>query len=197
MKWAGRIAIRLGLDGNPLRRRIDRVSVLGTAGLLAVFLAGAPVASIAAAGVVARADVAEQHDQRPWRSVQAVLLQDAPVLPGADFGTSEAWARWTSPAGHTIEGMIVAKAGTKAGARIPIWIQSSGQWAGGGRLSAQSARARIVLAAVGAPIGLALALCWISVIFQLWLDRRRMTGWAARWDVVGPQWTKQFRTHGI
>jgi drug/metabolite transporter (DMT)-like permease len=48
MKKAARIASRLGLDGNPLRRRIDKVSVLGTAGLLAVFLAGTPLSPASA-----------------------------------------------------------------------------------------------------------------------------------------------------
>ena len=197
MKRAGRIAIRLGLDGNPLRRRIDRVSVLGTAGLLAVFLAAAPVASIAVAGVVARADVVEQHAEHNWRTVQAVLLQDAPVLPGSASGSSEAWARWVTPSGHTMEGLITVQADTKAGTRVPIWIQPSGQWGGVSRLSTGSAQARVILAVVGVSIGLALALCWVWFIFHQWLDRRRLAGWAARWDVVGPHWTKQFRSHGI
>jgi hypothetical protein len=43
-----RLARRLGLDRNPLRRRTDKVAVC-LAVLLAVFVIGAPVLSVAAA----------------------------------------------------------------------------------------------------------------------------------------------------
>jgi hypothetical protein len=45
-----RIARKLGLDGNPLRRRTDKIAARFAALLLAVFLLGAPFLSVAAAG---------------------------------------------------------------------------------------------------------------------------------------------------
>jgi len=44
-----RLAHRLGLDGNPLRRRIDKIAAGLAALLVAVFLIGAPMLSMAAA----------------------------------------------------------------------------------------------------------------------------------------------------
>jgi hypothetical protein len=45
-----RIARKLGLDGNPLRRRTDKAAAGLVALLLAVFLIGAPFLSVAAVG---------------------------------------------------------------------------------------------------------------------------------------------------
>jgi hypothetical protein len=198
MKRTSRIAIRLGLDGNPLRRRIDKISVLSTAGLLAVFLAAAPVASVAVAHAVTGAATAEQHDERTWRQVEAVLTQGAVVPPGEYNGgyDSWTWARWTTPAGHPMDGVIAAPSGARAGTRVPIWITPSGQW-GGMPLSHASAQLRVVLAIIGTTIMLALALACASAAFRRRLDRRRLAGWEASWDAVGPQWTQQFRTRGL
>ncbi len=45
-----RIARKLGLDGNPLRRRTDKIAARLAALLLGVFVTGAPGLSVAAAG---------------------------------------------------------------------------------------------------------------------------------------------------
>src|SRR5215470_11164041 len=50
-----RLARRLGLDGNPLRRRIDKIAACLAALLMAVFLTGAPMLSVAAARCTGRA----------------------------------------------------------------------------------------------------------------------------------------------
>jgi hypothetical protein len=198
MNRASRIAIRLGLDGNPLRRRIDRISVLGTAGMLAVFLAGAPVASLAVAHAVAAGTTAEQHVQRTWREVQAVLQQDAVITPGEyyDGYDSWTWGKWTTPGGHRMAGFIAAPMGAKAGTRTPIWIGPSGKWAGT-PLSQASAQLRVELAVIGTVLLLATALISASATIRRRLDRRRLAGWEAGWDAVGPLWTKQFRTRGL
>ena len=54
-----RIARKLGLDGNPLRRRTDKIAACAAALLLAVFLTGAPLLSVAAAGWAGRPAAAE------------------------------------------------------------------------------------------------------------------------------------------
>jgi hypothetical protein len=198
MKRGNRIAVRLGLDGNPLRRHTDRISVLSTAALVTVFLAVAPVASVAVAHTVAVNASAEQHVQRTWREVQATLEQDAVIPPGEYLGgyDSWAWARWRTPAGHPMRGLIAARLGAEAGTRVPIWIQPSGQWAGT-PLSPTSASQRVVLAIMGTPIVLAAALVGVWAVVRRLLDRRRLAGWEAGWDAVGPVWTKQFHTRGL
>lgn len=49
-----RLARRLGLDTNPLRRRTDRIASCLGGGLLVAFLAGAPLLVIATAGWAGR-----------------------------------------------------------------------------------------------------------------------------------------------
>jgi len=74
-----RLARKLGLDSNPLRRRTDRIVACLGAGLLAAFLIGAPLLAIAAAHVAGHLGAAEQRAQRSWRQVSAVLLRNAPA----------------------------------------------------------------------------------------------------------------------
>jgi len=82
---------QLGLDRNPLRRRTDWLESAIMAGLLAVFLAGAPLAAISSAGWAHSSGLREQRAQRSWRQVSVVLLQAAP--------RQAAFRHWSPPAG--------------------------------------------------------------------------------------------------
>jgi len=98
------LARRLGLDGNPLRRRTDRAAAWAAALLLAVFLIGAPLLSVAAIGWAGRAGAADQPAERSWRQVPAVLLE-APQAPAREMvGYSRVRARWTAPADEVPDG---------------------------------------------------------------------------------------------
>ena len=70
-----RLARRLGLDGNPLRRRTDKIAAFLAALLVAVFLIGAPLLSVVAVGWAGRAGAVGQGAERSWLQVPAVLLQ--------------------------------------------------------------------------------------------------------------------------
>jgi hypothetical protein len=190
-----RLTARLGLDGNPLRRGTDRIAACGAAGLLAVFLAGAPVLSVAAGHWVSRAAATEQHGQQAWREVMAELLQVAPVGPGY-YAVSDSWAlaRWTFPDRGTREGLIPAAAGMPSGSRVRIWVDASGRWAGL-PLSPQTALFRVAGAVVTAPAVLAAVLLGIGYLSRRVLDWRRLAGWEADWNSVGPRWTRQLPAH--
>jgi len=109
-----RLVRRLGLDRNPLRRRSDKIAVYLAALLVAVFLIGAPLLSVAAVGWVGRAGAAGQQRERSWRQVPAVLLQaaPAPAVAGGAFGYS-----WV-PAGG----------GHRTGGRGPVRSRSAPPW---------------------------------------------------------------------
>ena len=80
---------RLGLDGNPLRRRTDRVATWLAAQFLVVVLIGVPLAGIATFTWADRAGAAQLRAQRSWREVPAVLLRSVPVpdsFAGGVFG---------------------------------------------------------------------------------------------------------------
>jgi len=72
-----RLARRLGLDRNPLRRRTDRMAVRLTVVLVVVFLAGAPLLSITAVGWAGRAAATEQQAVRSWHQVSAAYPMQA------------------------------------------------------------------------------------------------------------------------
>jgi hypothetical protein len=67
------LARRLGLDGNPLRRRSDRIAIHLGILLLAVFLIGAPqlsVTAIAWAGHAGAAGPQAEHDGHPTSAIR-------------------------------------------------------------------------------------------------------------------------------
>src|SRR5690348_5159614 len=74
-----RLARRLGLDRNPLRRRTDKIVAWLGAGLLVAFLAGAPLLALAAARWAGHAAIAEQRAERSWHRDTAVLLRNTPM----------------------------------------------------------------------------------------------------------------------
>lgn len=190
------LAARLGLDGNSLRRRTDRIAAFATVGLLVVFLVAAPIAAIVAGHWAYRWSVSQQQDQRSWRQVTAVLLQKAPVEPGS-FDASGSWtlARWTPPGEHARDGVIPVAAGTPVGSRVRIWLDRSGGWAGP-PLGAQMVVVRVATAVTATIIMVATVLAAVASVGQWLLDRRRLAGWEADWNAVGPQWTKEFRARG-
>jgi hypothetical protein len=63
-KRVRRLAYRLGLDANPLRRRTDKIATFLAAQLLLVFLVGAPLLAITAYGWAGRVGAAEQRAER-------------------------------------------------------------------------------------------------------------------------------------
>jgi hypothetical protein len=122
-----RLARRLGLDGNPLRRRLDKIAACLAALLMAVFLIGAPMLSTAAARWVGHAVAAGQRAARSWRQVPAVLLRGAPLPDvGGGFGTSWVRARWTAPDGHMRTGRIPVSTSLAAGSTVQLWVDAAG-----------------------------------------------------------------------
>jgi hypothetical protein len=191
-----RLARRQGLDRNPLRRRTDKVAIC-LAVLLAVFVIGAPVLSVAAARRVGRAAAAGQRAARSWRQVPAVLLHATPPLTvaGAVSGSPLVPARWIAPDGHSRTGRIPAGTGLAAGRTVrPM----GGHGGLADRSSSQFQRARDQPGPGGGQgphragdraEGLAWAGRWA-------LDRRRLADWEAAWAAVGPRWTKRFWSQG-
>jgi hypothetical protein len=193
-----RLARRLGLDNNPLRRRTDKIAVCLGAGLLVAFLGGAPLLSMAAASWAGHVAAAEQRAERDWRQVSAVLMRSAPAPdPFADSLYGGAWvpATWTAPDGRTRNGQVNVMTGLPAGAAVPIWVTPTGLPAGP-PLTHGAVVARSALAAVVAPMALAMVAAFLVCVTRWALDRRRLANWDATWALVGPQWTKRFWSRG-
>src|SRR6266852_4469055 len=99
---AGRagLARHLALDHNPLRRRTDRFETCIMAGLVAAFLAGAPLIAIAAGSWAHTGNLRQQAAQESWHQFHAVVLQAAPRQATFRHASLPAWvrARWTGAA---------------------------------------------------------------------------------------------------
>jgi hypothetical protein len=188
---------RLGLDGNPLRRRNDKIAARLAALLVLAFLIGAPLLSLVAVGWAGRAAAAEQAAMRSWRRISAVLLQAAPppAAAGGILGVSRVRARWIAPGGQARSGRIPVSAHLAAGRTVRLWVDAAGwptgpppdNWA---VLTRQAAAPVVVSAALG------IALLCLAGAGRWVLDRRRLAAWEAAWAAVGPQWTRRFRSRG-
>lgn len=193
-----RLARRVGLDGNPLRRRTDKLAACAAALLLAAFLAGAPLLSAAAVGWANRPAAAGPQSEHSWQQVPAILLRAAPS-PGAIHGLighPRVLARWTAPDGQARTGRIPVSAGLAAGSTVLLWVNAAG-WPVGPRLSRGAVLAREATAATVATSVLAAMLLCLARAGRWMLDRRRLAAWDTGWASVGPQWTKRFRSRGL
>jgi hypothetical protein len=191
-----RLARRLGLDGNPLRRHTDKIAVCLAALLAVVFLIGAPLLSVAAVGWAGRAGASGQRPERSWHQVPAVLLRAAPApAAGKVLGYSLAPARWSAPGGQARTGQIPVGAGLAAGRMVPLWVDAAGSPTGPPP-SHRAVLAEEAAAAAGATAAVAIVLLCLAWAGRRVLDRRRLAGWEAGWAVVGPQWAKRFRSRG-
>jgi hypothetical protein len=55
---------------------------------------------------------------------------------------------------------------------------------------------RVATAVTGTVIMVGAVLAAAASAGQWLLGRRRLAGWEADWNAVGPQWTKEFRARG-
>ena len=191
-----RLARRLGLDGKPLRRRIDKIAACLAALLMGVFLTGAPMLSLAAARWTGHAAATAQRAARSWRQVPAVLLRGAPLPAlGWAFGSSWVPARWTAPDGQERAGRIPVSSRLAAGRTVRLWVDTAGSPTGPPP-SHGAAVASEALAAAFASVALGAVLWWLAGAGRWVLDRRRLAAWEAAWAAIGPQWTWRFRSRG-
>jgi len=195
---ASRLAARMGLDGNPLRRRTDRLATWLAAQFLVVVLIAVPLAAIAAFGWASRSGAAELRAERAWRVVPAVLLRSVPVadsFAGGVFGYAWVPARWTAPDGRVRTGDIPVEVGLRAGRKVSMWVDATGMPTDI-PLTHRAVEARAASAAAVASILLLLVLSCLACAGRWLLDRRRLADWELAWAIVGPQWTKRFRSRG-
>jgi hypothetical protein len=188
---AARFVRSLGLDRNPMRRRVDRVQTVIMAVLLLVFLIAGPwltfVAASKAYTVGARTERL-QHAQR--HSVVATVLTKG-GLGADDTGRG---VRQTVSAAYTERGVrhtvrIPQLPGDKPGAHRAIWIDRSGHVTGRPRDHTQTAT-DTGLAAIFMLAGVALPLLGLRALIRYRLDRLRYQQWDADWAQTAPRWTR-------
>jgi hypothetical protein len=185
---------KLALDGNPLRRRSDRVEAWIMCGLLAAFLIAVPLVAIAAGHWTDRAGVREQRAQRSWHQADAVLLQSAPrdlvLAYGHPWLSGKALARWHGPGRRVHVGAVTVPLGASAGDTVRIWVNASGAPVGH-PLRREQLLLRVAAVVALALVALALGVLGLAHAARLLLDRKRLKQWETGWASVGPQWTRR------
>jgi hypothetical protein len=190
-RTASRLARLLGRDGNPLRRRTDRLEAAIIVGLLVTFLIAAPILAIFAGRVTDDLQLRQQQAERAWRQVPAVLLRSPdPMSP--PFGPAGDWvpARWTTPGGEQREGRIAVDSTVRAGQSVPVWVDGAGRLTPP-PLAHREIMVNVTLAAMLTPLGVAVMLVVAGWSARRLLDRRRIADWERAWRSVGPKWTRQ------
>jgi hypothetical protein len=190
-----RLARRFWMGKSPLRRRTDRIEAWITAGLIAAFLVGAPLASVAAGRWVHHGGLLEQRAQQSWHQVPAVLLNSAPVQRTLYLRASldtqvMALARWTGPGGRQVTGKVPVAPGTLAGRRLQVWVNRSGQPTGPPLPNTELVR-RVVGAQLLGPAVLAVLLIGVGGLVRLLMNRRRLAAWETGWAYTGPRWSRR------
>lgn len=177
-------------DRNPLRRTTDRVEAVIVGGLVVAFLAGAPLAAVAAGHAVYSAGSRTAHAQQAtWRQVPAVLAATAPPAGYRQFQVTVG-ASWTAPDGTRHTGTILTAPGTRAGRAVMVWVDTAGRLTGHPPLRLSQVRGQVVLATVLTPLAVGFILLCSGLLAHTMLGRRRLAAWDVDWQVTEPQWTK-------
>jgi len=173
---------------NALRRPVDRIEGAVLVALSAAFLVAVAVASVLGAHTYQSQRVAAAG----LRPAVAVLVQAGPVYSTpAQPGRAE--ARWRDPGGGEQSGVLTTVTapgitGAASGARIPVWLDRSGQpVAPSGGQVAMIVNALAAGAAVAGGAGMALLISY--ALCRLALNRRRLAAWESAWSLTGPRWT--------
>jgi hypothetical protein len=175
-------------DRNPLRRAVDRVEAIAVAGLAVAFLAGAPVAALAAGhAAYSIGSRTASAQQTAWHRAPAVLLA---AVPAAGYDDNQVPASWTAPDGTRHTGPVPAPPGTKAGRTVMVWIAADGQLTGT-PLQFSQVWGLVVLATGLAALAVGVIVLCAGQLAHLALDRRRLAAWDADWRATEPLWIRR------
>jgi hypothetical protein len=188
-----RLARRLAIDGNPLRRRSDVIAAWLLPVAILLFLGLSPVI-YTVTSMRARADNAvAQRAEVTWHHVKGVLLQPAagPQQPGSGANT---WTvlepvRWVEN-GQPRVANVPVPSDTPRGSRVTVLLNRAGKLEMPPLTSAQLAD-RVFTDMLVAVAALAVLLTGLGWAIRRVLDRRKLASWEAEWLAVGPRWSRQ------
>jgi hypothetical protein len=174
---------------NTLRRPVDRIEGTVLVTLTVAFLVAMAVAFVLGVHTYQ----SQRAASAGLRPVVAVLSQAGPMFYDSFAQRGQAEARWRDPGGSEQSGVLTTSTapgivGAAAGARIPVWLDRSGQPVEppDGQV-AMIVNALAPSTAVAAAAGMTLLVCY--GLCRLVLDRRRLAAWESAWSLTGPRWT--------
>jgi len=188
-----KLARRFGCDGNPLRRREDRIEAWMAPVAIVLFLALCPVVAIGTSMWAHGENAAVQRAAQTWTPVRAKLLKPAAGPLESDNGANT-WLVWTPATwrfdGRTATGNVPAPAKSPAGSTITVELNRAGQVQVPPMPASQVAALADTATCLGIVV-LALLMGCLAWIARRTLDRRRIARWETAWLVVEPRWTRQ------
>jgi hypothetical protein len=188
-----KLARRMGCDGNPMRRRSDRVEAWLLPGAIATFFALCPVVAYGTSSVIHHENARAVQAAKSWQRVDAMLLRSAPGPQQTDNGANawfvETMARWTFD-GRQYTGDVPVLSNARAGAIVPILLNKQGQVEAPPLPQSQISNLDVE-AILFALMLLALAVTGLTRLIHRALDRRRFAGWDSAWMEVAPRWRSQ------
>ncbi|HUN34202.1 MAG TPA: hypothetical protein VMU95_19545 [Trebonia sp.] len=155
------------------------------AGLIAVFLIGAPFAALAGGSFSnALARHLQQEQRATEREVTATTTEPA-VAPTTSYGQAyvPVRAQWTAPDGKTVSGYIPVVLGVAAGAKQQLWTSLGGRITAPPLLNSQVNDLTTIGRAASVAV-LLLVLAGGRAAARLELNRRRFAAWDADWLVA-------------
>jgi hypothetical protein len=179
-------------DGNPLRRRTDRLETCLLAGLFMAAAAGAPFAAQAAgrawyadATHLRQAQLAARHE------VTAVLAQSAGAMGEYTLSSQvPALASWTSAGGTVRAGDVPAIPGSPPGTLVNVWTDDNGYLISP-PLTVTEVADQVDAARVTAIGGIVVGCMAGTLAIRQLLHRRRMAAWDADWLATAQVWNRQ------
>lgn len=178
----------LGLDGNPIRRRTDRLETAAKLTALGLGLASLPLALAIGFATHHQNMAVSAHEQATRQHVQALVTNEpAAVTVSGGATVFYAQAEWTT-GGVLHTGRVEVPATATPESVVGIWTTTNGIPASP-PLSVEIVTGRAVLAMFGTVAALALVL-WTALALARWsLNRRRSMEWDLEWARISTPWS--------
>ena len=192
-RWLSRQVRGLRPDGNPLRRRIDRVETCLLGGLFVASAVTMPFAAHIASHAAYENALRAQQEQRLTRHKAEAVLTSTAAGPVSGYTTNAlvpAMATWKSASGAAKSGWVLADAGSPKGTPVPVYTDPQGDLTGPPLGAAQIA-SQADAATIGAVAGVVVMTIGAGGILHFALYRRRLAAWEKDWVVTAPAWNRQ------
>ncbi|RZQ65931.1 hypothetical protein [Amycolatopsis suaedae] len=174
-------------------RGSDRLEAVVVLAAVLVAFAALPFTAALGSEVYASQSARSDWESRTRHPATATLLTDGQPEDGqadgvvADRHPTE--AVWLMPNGAERTGKVPAEEGTKAGERVPIWLDGDGN-----PVAPPLSRAGAAINAVSASLGVWVAVCLLlfgaCALLHLLLDRYRYDQWDRAWRREQQRWTR-------
>ena len=188
---------RFLLGSGPLKRRSDRMQVIGRFVVAVSLLLAPPLAVVATTATTTQLQAVADAEAAERSRVRAVLLEDAPVIThtSGDYSSYSddrvhARAVWSLPDGTSRVGNVPTEPLTPAGTAVRVWVDRDGDLAPAPFDRGGIAASAMVMGAL--PLfGVPLAAWTLYAVLCVLLDARRERRWERDWATVEPEWNSR------